>query len=217
MDTFSNVIQPSFEEVFGKDHRLKGQWRKVCFRNSQPLILELGCGKGEYTVGLARMFPRLNFVGIDIKGARMWRGAKTALEEGIENVVFLRTRIELINSFFDTGEVNEIWLTFPDPQPKKPKKRLSSSRFLNSYKLFLAPRGKIHLKTDNEMLFRYTLELIDKNNLLAEEVYENLYKEKTADPVLNIKTYYEKQFLEQGLPISYLGFRLGQADQIIEP
>jgi len=152
METFANVIQPEFEEVFGKDFRLKGLWNKCQFHNENPVVLELGCGKGEYATGLAKHFPDKNFIGVDIKGSRMWRGATTALGEQLHNVMFLRTRIEMIGSFFGPDEVDEIWLTFPDPQLKKARKRLTSSRFLNSYRTFLKKSGIIHLKTDNDVL-----------------------------------------------------------------
>ena len=161
MKTFDNVFQPSFKQVFQKDFKLKGQWASRYFRNENPIILELGCGKGEYTIGLAERFPDINFIGIDIKGARIWTGAKKAYLEKIPNVAFIRTRIEFINSFFSPAEVDEIWLTFPDPQLKKRrnKKRLTSARFLNLYRGFLKDRGIIQLKTDNPILYEYTLEL----------------------------------------------------------
>ena len=160
MAHFRNVLQPGFDEVFGRKHPIMGKWHDTFFGNDNPIVIELGCGKGEYTVGLAKKFPEKNFIGIDIKGSRMWRGAKSAIEENLKNTGFLRTRIEFINSFFDKDEVDEIWLTFPDPQPKKSNKRLSSCRFLNMYSNFLKQEGYIHLKTDSELLYSYTLNKI---------------------------------------------------------
>ncbi len=211
-----NVFQPSFEEVFGKDFRLKGKWCRDHFGNDHPLTLELGCGKGEYTVGLARLFPDRNFIGMDIKGARIWTGAVQAHKESIPNVAFIRTRIEFINSFFDREEVDEIWLTFPDPQEKKRrnKKRLTASRFLNSYREFLRDRGIIHLKTDNPALYHYTLTLIRENELPLLMATEDLYGSDQYGQDYGIQTFYEKQFIEKGLPIHYLRFEL-PADPVV--
>ena len=219
METFKHVFQPDFNEVFQKDFYLKGKWGKEFFRNDNPITLELGCGKGEYTVGLSRKYPARNYIGIDIKGARIWKGAKTAFNESLENVAFLRTHIEHIESFFEKNEVREIWLTFPDPQLKKRrnKKRLTSARFLNHYSNIIAPGGMIHLKTDNEEMFDYTMEVINHNNLPLLFVTKDLYSEKDIDPVISIKTYYEQQFLDQNIPIKYLCFRLEEGKIIEEP
>ena len=162
---FDRVFQPGLEEISGRDHPLKGKWKQEVFHNQNPLVLELGCGKGEYTVGMARHFPEKNFIGIDIKGARMWKGAGISHREKILNAAFLRTRIEFIRSFFESGEVDEIWLTFPDPQPteRRRKKRLSGSVFLKLYQGFLRSGGLVHLKTDSSMLYRYTHELAEAN------------------------------------------------------
>ncbi len=216
MENFSNVLQPRFNDVFSKDYPLKGKWNKSYFHNDNPVILELGCGKGEYTVELAEKFKEKNFIGIDIKGARIWKGAKQALENNISNAVFLRTRIELINSFFNTEEVNEIWLIFPDPQPKKKKKRLTSSRFLNSYKMILKKNGLVHLKTDSELLYNYTLEILKHNNLEIDYFTNDLYNSNLVNDILSIKTYYENQFLEQGSNIYYLRFKLNNKSIIEE-
>lgn len=212
------VFQPDFEEIFQKDYFLKGNWSEKVFRNHHPLVLELGCGKGEYTVGMASRFPGRNFLGVDIKGARIWRGAKTANEENIQNAAFLRTRIEFIPSFFSKDEISEIWLTFPDPQEKKrrKKKRLTGSRFLNLYRSFLVDNGIVHLKTDNNILFEYTAELARFNKL--EILYEtsDLYHSDYDNEILDIKTFYEKQFLDQGIRIKYIQFRLPSGRNIIE-
>ncbi|MBA7552746.1 tRNA (guanine-N(7)-)-methyltransferase [subsurface metagenome] len=217
MHTFPNVIQPSFREVFQKDFRLKDKWNRVFFNKDYPITLELGCGKGEYSVELARMFPDRNFLGIDIKGARLWKGAKAALQDNIQNVGFIRTRIDFIDSFFAENEVNEIWLTFPDPQLKKPRKRLTSSRFLNMYKKFLKTDGCIHLKTDDPELYAYTLSVARQNNLKVEFATDNLYALNFSDQVLSIKTYYEKIWIETGFNIHYMRFKLSGNHVIEEP
>ncbi|MBN1388782.1 MAG: tRNA (guanosine(46)-N7)-methyltransferase TrmB [Bacteroidales bacterium] len=218
MENYSHVIQPRFEDVFGKDHELKGRWKEAFFGNNNPLILELGCGKGEYTIGMARLFPGKNFLGIDIKGARMWKGAMTAEKQSIGNVGFLRTRIELIESFFDRDEVDEIWLTFPDPQLKKKrsKKRLTGSRFLNSYRSFLKKGGLIHLKTDSRELYDYTMNLINKNNLHIISESPDLYSEKEPGESLLIRTQYEQMFLDAGEKIKYICFRIENDKPLIE-
>jgi tRNA (guanine-N7-)-methyltransferase len=209
LGSYNNVIQPEIGEVSGKDHPIKGKWNQNLFKNNNPIVLELGCGKGEYTVGLANGFPDKNFIGVDIKGARMWRGAKTANEQKLPNVAFLRTRIEFINSFFSTDEVNEIWITFPDPHPggRNSNKRLTSAWYLNSYRLFLKDKGLIHLKTDNRELFDFTCKVVNYNNLDSITSTNDLYSEK-IDNILSIRTHYEKIFLKAGLKINYLCFRL---------
>ena len=217
METFDHVVQPSFDEVFKKDYKLKGKWGDEFFGNHKPLILELGCGKGEYTVGLARNNPDANFIGIDIKGARMWRGAKTALENNMKNVGFIRTRIGLINSFFGKDEVSEIWVTFPDPQPKKYYKRLTSTRFLGYYQKFIKNNGFINLKTDSVELYTYTKKLIELNNMDLVTDTDNLYNSDLVDETLSIKTFYEQQWLEQGKPIHYLRFTLNKTQELEEP
>ncbi|HJX70354.1 MAG TPA: tRNA (guanosine(46)-N7)-methyltransferase TrmB [Bacteroidales bacterium] len=214
---FTNVLQPGFFEVFEKNHPIKGKWRDVFFENDFPLVIELGCGKGEYTVGLAKKYSQKNFVGIDIKGARIWRGAKTAIDEDIKNVMFLRTRIEFISSFFEKDEVDEIWLTFPDPQPKKKRKRLTSGRFLNRYKLFLKPEGFLHLKTDSRVLYEFTINLAVHNGLPVLSATDDLYHSDLISDELQIKTFYEKGFLEQGLRIFYMKFKLSGCEMIKEP
>jgi tRNA (guanine-N7-)-methyltransferase len=210
METFSNVIQPYTAGLYGKDHPVKGKWKSEIFKNSKPVILELGCGKGEYTLGLSARFPENNYIGIDIKGARMWRGAKTAFENRLPNVAFLRTRIEYIKSYFAEDEVDEIWITFPDPHPGKrnSNKRLTCPWFLNIYRNFLKHNGIIHLKTDNAELFNCTRTIVEKNNLPEIFATTDLYSERNKDEILSIRTFYENQFLSEGLKIHYLSFRL---------
>ncbi|HEY4323113.1 MAG TPA: tRNA (guanosine(46)-N7)-methyltransferase TrmB [Mucilaginibacter sp.] len=202
IDTFGNVLQLDA----GKP--LKGNWAKDFFKNNNPVVLELACGKGEYTVNLGCLFPQKNFVGIDYKGNRIWRGAKTALEDGVNNVGFLRIQIETILDYFGEGEVDEIWITFPDPQPQisREKKRLTSPRFLEKYKLLLKPGGCVNLKTDNDDFYAYTAEKIAEFSLNLHIKTEDLYHSEYADEVLSIKTYYEKKYLQDNKNINYLKF-----------
>ena len=210
-ETFTNVIQPSREEIVDQTFPLKGKWREDYFKNEKPIVLELGCGKGEYCLGLAEMFPEKNFLGIDIKGARFWRGAKTALEEGMDNVGFLRTQIELIDYIFAESEVDEIWITFPDPQIKykRTKHRLTNTEFLQKYKHILKEDGVVNLKTDSEFMHGYTLGLLhgEGHEILHanHHVYKNEYSPKE---VIGIQTFYEKQYLEQNKPITYIKFKV---------
>ncbi len=219
MKTFDNVFQPPFNEVFHKDFYLKNHWSDRYFGNDHPIVLELGCGKGEYTVGLAATCPRKNFIGVDIKGARIWTGARRAQDEGMTNVAFIRTRIEFMGSFFGRDEIDEIWLTFPDPQLKKRrnKKRLTAARFLNIYRTFLKDGGRIHLKTDNAELYRYTTELAEYNRLQLEYATDDLLGKGEQNIVHGIQTFYEKQFVVAGLTIYYLRFRLPAGRVIREP
>lgn len=200
--TFDNVVQLDA----GKPY--KGQWAATLFKNSNPVVLELACGKGEYTVNLAQLFPDKNFIGIDYKGNRIWRGAKTALEEGVGNVGFLRIQIEMLLDYFAPGEVDEIWITFPDPQPQisREKKRLTSPRFLEKYRELLKPGGFINLKTDNDGLHAYTAGKIAEFSLKLHKKTEDLYNSPYADEVLSIKTYYEKKYLKDNKNINYLQF-----------
>ncbi|MDT0606667.1 tRNA (guanosine(46)-N7)-methyltransferase TrmB [Croceitalea rosinachiae] len=208
-ETFSNVIQPTREDVL-RGLEQKGKWN-IFFGNENPIVLELGCGKGEYTVGLAERNPNKNYIGIDIKGARFWRGAKTAWEENLTNVAFIRTQIELVDALFDTDEISEIWITFPDPQIKykRTKHRMTNQVFLEKYKSILKPLGLVHLKTDSEFMHGYTLGLL--HGLGHEVVYANhdVYKnEGSPEEVLKIQTFYENQYLEKGKPITYIQFRI---------
>ena len=200
--TFSNVVQLDAGKPF------KGNWVKAFFKNDNPVVLELACGKGEYTVNLAVMFPEKNFIGIDYKGNRIWRGAKTALEDGVTNVGFLRIQIETLLDYFAPGEIDEIWITFPDPQPQlsREKKRLTSARFIEMYKTVLKPGGFVNLKTDNDDLHAYTAEKIIETGLNLHVKTEDLYQSEYADEVLNIKTYYEKKYLKDNKNINYLKF-----------
>jgi tRNA (guanine-N7-)-methyltransferase len=210
LETFKNVFQPASDDYNIDGFFLKGKWTSDHFKNNNPLVLELGCGKGEYTTELAKKFTCKNFVGIDVKGDRLWKGCKTALENTLTNVAFIRAQIENINSFFDHNEVSEIWITFPDPQPNRPreKKRLTSPLFLDRYKKILVPDSIIHLKTDSVPLFDYTLDVIkEEGHKLIYETHD-LYKNAEQNDELRIQTYYEKKFLEEGLPICYLKFQL---------
>ncbi len=208
-ETFSNVIQPTRDEIL-KGFEFKGKWSSF-FKNENPIVLELGCGKGEYTVGLAKLNPNRNYIGIDIKGARFWRGAKTSIEENINNVAFVRTQIELVDQLFEKDEVSEIWITFPDPQIKykRTKHRMTNEVFLKKYQRILKPNGIMHLKTDSEFMHGYTLGLL--HGLNYEVIYANhdVYKnEGSPQEVLKIQTFYENQYLEKGKPITYIQFRI---------
>jgi tRNA (guanine-N7-)-methyltransferase len=207
--TFENAIQATSQKV-EDDFYLKGKWAKDYFKNNHPIVLELGCGKGEYSVGLAEKYPEKNFIGIDVKGERLWRGCKSAKEKNLTNVVFLRTQIQYIENFFRKDEVSEIWITFPDPQPQKGKsqKRLTSTYFLEKYKNILQEESILHLKTDNANLFDFTLETIEEEKHQLIYSTHNLYGAELIDEVLNIKTYYERKFLQEGIPICYLKFKL---------
>ena len=218
MKGFNNLFEPDFKEVINTEYKLKGKWKESVFKNSNPIVLELGCGKGEYSVGLAERYPEKNFIGVDIKGARLFRGAKTAIEKSLDNVVFIRIRIDFIQSFFGENEVDEIWFTFPDPQPKKVRKRLSSSLFLNRYTDFLVGNAKIHLKTDSNLFYEYTKALAIANNFEIFFASENVYNDnKLPEEVINIQTFYENQFLEKESNINYLEFNLNNISPIKEP
>ena len=204
--TFKNLFQLSFEQLAEHGFELRGKWNEF-FGNDNPIVLELGCGKGEYTIAMARQLPERNYIGVDIKGARLWRGAKTSNEEKMTNVAFIRTRIEMIDRFFAPGEVAEIWVTFPDPQPKKPNKRLTSQRFLSLYGHFLRPGAPINLKTDSRELYDYTLdEVIPAGGYTVEFATPDLYASGYGGMAVAVQTFYESMFLGQGKPITYLRF-----------
>lgn len=210
--TFKNVIQPSREILVDDNFEYKGKWNNLFFKNNKPIIIELGCGKGEYSIELAKLNPEKNFIGIDIKGARFWRGAKTAIDEGLNNIAFVRSQIELIDKIFSKGEVSEIWITFPDPQIKfkREKHRLINLKFINLYKNILVPNGIINLKTDSEFLHGYMLGLIKSTNFL-ELIYSNhnIYNNSGApENVLSIQTFYELKFLKQKKPITFINFKV---------
>ena len=230
METFKNVFQYPYGVISEVPFEKRGHWREQYFHNDNPIVLELGCGKGEYTVGLARVYPNINFIGVDIKGARIYTGAKQALEEGLDNVAFLRTSIEIIDRFFSEDEVQEIWLTFSDPQMKNVHKRLTSTFFMNRYRRFLIDGGIVHLKTDSNFLFTYTTYMVNVNKLpvlfRTEDLYgnelsegrvaENQMDEKTRE-ILGIHTYYENQWIERGLNIKYMKFQLPREGELVEP
>lgn len=218
MASYPHVFEYPFSVVEDVPFEMRGHWRDQFFHNDNPIVLELGCGRGEYAVGLARRYPDRNFIGVDIKGARMWSGATESLGEGLTNVAFLRTNIEIIDRFFAPGEVQEIWLTFSDPQMKKPTKRLTSSYFLARYRRFLDDGGLIHLKTDSNFLFTYTKYVTEVNRLPVEVCTEDLYGQGGGASLdLSIRTYYEQQWLDRGITIKYLCFHLPADGDLVEP
>ena len=217
MAAYPHVFEYPCSVVDEVNFEMKGNWKRDFFKNDNPIVLELGCGRGEYTVGLARRYPEKNFIGVDIKGARMWTGATDALNEGLKNVAFLRTNIEIIDRFFAAGEVDEIWLTFSDPQMKKATKRLTSTYFMNRYRRFLVPDGLVHLKTDSNFMFTYTKYMIEENKLPVEIMTDDLYHSGMDDDILSIRTYYEQQWLDRGLNIKYICFHLPQEGELVEP
>ena len=217
MAAYPHVFEYPYSVAENIPFEMKGKWHESFFKNSNPIVLELGCGRGEYTVGLGRMFPDKNFIAVDIKGARMWSGATESISEGLTNVAFLRTNIEIIERFFAEGEVSEIWLTFSDPQMKKATKRLTSTYFMNRYRQFLKPDGIIHVKTDSNFMFTYTRYMIEENKLPVLFITEDLYHSNLVDDILGIKTYYEQQWLDRGLSIKYIKFALPQDGVLKEP
>jgi len=217
MAGYPHVFQYPFAAIQEKGFEMKGRWNECFFKNNNPIVLELGCGKGEYTVGLGKLFPDKNFIGVDIKGARMWSGAKESLEAGMTNVAFLRTNIELIAHFFAAGEVAEIWITFPDPQMKKVNKRLTSTNLMTMYRQILAKDGIIHLKTDSNFMYTYTAEMVKANKYPVLVETDDLYHSGLADDILSIKTYYEQQWLDRGLNIKYIKFVCEERGTLVEP
>lgn len=217
MAAYPHVFEYPYSVAENVPFEMKGKWHEIFFKNNNPIVLELGCGRGEYTVGLGRMFPDKNFIAVDIKGARMWSGATESISEGLTNVAFLRTNIEIIERFFAEGEVSEIWLTFSDPQMKKATKRLTSTYFMNRYRQFLKSDGIIHVKTDSNFMFTYTRYMIEENKLPVLFITEDLYHSNLVDDILGIKTYYEQQWLDRGLSIKYIKFALPQDGVLKEP
>ena len=223
MATYAHVVESPFQTPDTPYHPLRGRWHTEFFKNNNPIVLELGCGRGEYCVGLGRMFPDKNFIGVDIKGARMYTGATEAKEEGLTNVGFLRTHIEFIEKFFAPNEVAEIWLTFSDPQMRKATKRLTSTYFLHRYRHLLQDNGLVHLKTDSNFLYTYTSAMVEANQLSVlfqtDDLYHTLSAEEDAEvrEILGIRTYYEQQWIDRGLNIKYLKFRLPQEGSLVEP
>ncbi len=217
MATYSHVFQYPFSVLKEQGFAMRGRWNEEFFHNNNPIVLELGCGKGEYAVGLARRYPDKNFIGVDIKGARMWSGASEAQAEGIHNVAFLRTHIELITHFFAAGEVSEIWITFPDPQMKKTRKRLTSTRMIELYREILAENGIIHLKSDSPFLYTYTRAMVQENRFPVLVDTDDLYNSGIDDDILSIKTFYEQQWLERGKSIKYIKFVCEPRETLIEP
>lgn len=216
LNSFGHVIYLPYRTLIDDGFPLKSNWNKDFFKNDNPIVLELGCGKGEYTVGLAKLFPEKNFIGIDIKGSRMWSGAKEVDQKELKNSGFIRTNIELLLYFFAQHEVSEIWITFPDPQMKKAKKRLNSTRFLKMYCEILKPKGVIHLKTDSNYLYQYTQATISENKFEIEVDTNDLYASGSADEILTIRTYYEQQWLDRGKTIKYIRY-IPHDDGLIEP
>ncbi|NDW17400.1 tRNA (guanosine(46)-N7)-methyltransferase TrmB [Dysgonomonas sp. 216] len=217
MEQYPHVFQYPFSALQEKGFEMKGRWNELFFKNNNPIVLELGCGKGEYTVGLARLYPDKNFIGIDIKGARMFTGATQSLNEGLRNVAFLRTHIELISHFFAAGEVDEIWITFPDPQMTRVNKRMTSTRFMKLYANLLKPQGIIHLKSDSNFMFIYTMAMVKENNLPILFETDDLYHSGYIDDILKIQTFYEQQWLARGLNIKYIKFGFENKKEWIEP
>ena len=221
MAKYENVFQYPYSVVENVPFEMRGHWNEEYFHNDNPIVLELGCGKGEYTVGLAKLFPNVNFIGVDIKGARMWTGATQAINEGLKNVAFLRTNIVIIERFFTEDEVQEIWLTFSDPQMKNPRKRLTSTYFMNRYRKFLKDGGLVHLKTDSNFLFTYTTYMVERNKLpllvRTEDLYHTDGFDEQTNTILNIQTYYESMWIERGLNIKYMKFELPREGALEEP
>jgi tRNA (guanine-N7-)-methyltransferase len=217
MKHFVNVFQPAFQELQQNGFHLKGKWNSLFFGNNNPITVEMGCGKGEYTIEQAVKFPERNFIGIDIKGARMFTGAKQAMLSEFKNVAFVRTKIENCDLLFAQDEISEIWLTFPDPQMKNTRKRMTSTWFLSRYQRFLSPNGVVHLKTDSAFLYNYTLALVQSNLFRITGLTGNLYESELLNEYTGIQTFYEKQWIERGIPIKYLSFIPEEKENLTEP
>ena len=217
LNTYKHVVQISYKKLLAEEFQYKGKWSQSFFGNSNPIILELGCGKGEYTVKLAMHYPEFNFIGLDIKGARMWVGATQGKELGLKNIGFLRTNIENIGLFFAEAEVSEIWLTFSDPQMKRARKRLTATNFIDKFRKIMVPNGIIHLKTDSNFMYRYTDAMVAENQFEVIRQTDDVYHSELLDEILSIQTFYEKQWLDRGLSIKYLAFKLNHQNPLREP
>ena len=216
-DKFEHLFQPRPHDMLVNDFFLKGKWNSDYFKNENPIVLEIGCGKGEYTTGLAQLFSDKNYIGIDYKGPRLWRGCKTVEEKKLSNVAFIRNKVEFLSSFFDNNEISDIWITFPDPQPKRDKKKLTSERFLNIFKGILSPGGYVRLKTDSKHMFDFTQRIIDLNDILLDFASDDIYGENESHRTHNIKTFYEEQFLEENKKITYTKFQIEKEKEYINP
>lgn len=216
-ETFSHLFQPSAQEMFEGEFYLKGKWNSIFFKNDNPIVLEVGCGKGEYTTALAEQNPNKNYIGIDIKGPRLWTGSKIVKEKEMKNVAFIRNKVEFLNSFFEKDELSEIWITFPDPQRRKLKKRLTSARFLKIYSNILKTNGAINLKTDSVLMHEFTKRIIKLNKLETAFSTNNLYSLDIDNELTQIRTYYENKFLEQEMNITYIKFSTGNKTDFINP
>jgi tRNA (guanine-N7-)-methyltransferase len=217
MATYEHVVQVHFRELQSGEFQYRGKWNNDFFKNNNPIVLELGCGKGEYTVKLAQHYPDMNFIGVDIKGSRMWKGATQAKEMNLKNVGFLRANIENIGLIFGPEEIAEIWLTFPDPQMKKTRKRLTATNFIANYRQIMVPNGIIHLKSDSNFMYGYTEAMVAENRFDVIRQTDDLYRSDILDELLSIQTFYEKQWLDRGLTIKYLAFRLSHQEPLREP
>jgi len=216
MEVFENVMQPDIKDLLNINFPLKGNWNKNYFKNNNPIVLEVGAGKAEYTVALAEKYPDKNFIALDIKGARLWKGAKDALDKNLKNAAFLRTKIDFITSFFDKDEVCEIWIPFPDPQPRKQRKRLVAPMFLNRYRQFIKQDAIINLKTDNRYLFDYASAMLKENNIEPIEQIEDLYNSETQSDVKITKTFYENKFLKKDAIITFLKFKINRDTELVD-
>ncbi|MDC1107083.1 tRNA (guanosine(46)-N7)-methyltransferase TrmB [Prolixibacteraceae bacterium] len=216
METFQNVFQNAYKDLQETPFEHKGTWASSFFKNDNPIVVEVGCGKGEYTVGLAKQYPNKNFIGVDIKGSRMWLGANESVENNMTNVAFIRTHVELLHLFFGAEEISEVWITFADPQMKHTRRRLTSTRFMEHYRGYLKTGGLIHLKTDSDFLYTYTDIMVKENNFKILENTNDLYHSDIVDNILSIRTYYEQQWLDRGKTIKYMKWEM-HSNSLVEP
>ncbi|QZT35817.1 tRNA (guanosine(46)-N7)-methyltransferase TrmB [Halosquirtibacter xylanolyticus] len=216
METFPNVFQNAYRDLQEEPFENKGKWASSFFKNDNPIVVEVGCGKGEYTVGLAKKYPNKNFIGVDIKGSRMWLGAKESIDNNMTNVAFIRTHVELLHLFFDTDEISEIWITFADPQMKHTRRRLTSTRFMEHYRSYLKENGLVHLKTDSDFLYTYSDIMVKENKFEVLENTNDLYHSDIVDDILSIRTFYEQQWLNRGKTIKYIKWKMHR-NLLVEP